>query len=343
MRTNYGKSLNRSDESKEKLENTLEFVCKVELAIHCMLEGHSENFAAEKYGLDKRKLRRWILNINSNEDKLGMAGNRNLEEDAKFIFYTPGENLWVDVTGEKTYDCYSKIPYDIEKVWNYILPKVLTKRGIAVIREYYWEGHTLEECAKSHRVTRERIRQILAKSIIKLKDANRLRYKNYLYLGMSFKNKLDIAKKNSQIIQRKEELNKELLDILRTDDSVKRLAMIEACKKIDANFNHEDLIKEYKPPVTLKYILDSEVLSVRAYNCLYRGFNRKYESHWNPFTRQYEEDTNRKKLTLDSLIFEISPDDLMKCRNLGRKSYNEIVKVFEKYGWSEASFYEKED
>lgn len=52
----------------------------------------------------------------------------------------------------------------------------LTEREQQLIQQYYEDGLTLEDCGKLHHVTRERIREILAKAVRKLCHPSRRRY-----------------------------------------------------------------------------------------------------------------------------------------------------------------------
>ena len=331
MRRNYDYSVYRTPEFDKKIDEAIDFAEQTLIALRLMKEGFTENYAAKTLGMEGKHLRKWILNITHNDSKckLGLEGLK----DDEFIFYTPGEKLWVDLTGEKNSEAYYKIPYDIEQTWNYIFPRVLKKREIQVIRQYYWENANLDKVAKTHDITRERVRQLIHNGQRKLVDANRKAYKDYLYLGLGVKAMADAKRKRAQIIEREAELNKELIDIIPPDEHPKKLAMIEACKKIDENFDLENAMKIYKPPVTMSYILNNEEMSVRTYNCIKRGFGWEKKKKFDRVEGRWVEDPNG--LNLNSLIFRFRPDDFMKCRNLGRKSYDELVGILSKYGWTE--------
>ena len=331
MSRNYDYTVNRSEVFNNKIDEAMDFAEETIMALKLMKEGYTENYAAKKLGVNPKHLRRWILNITAPDrsDNFGLGALKD-DDNNNDIFHTPGERLWVYLTGVKD---YYKIPYDIEQTWNYIFQRVLKKREIQIIREYYWEGHNLDECAKTHNVTRERVRQILAHACKKLVDANRKSYKDYLYLGLGVRAKAEAEKKRSQIIQREEEINRMLVDIIPANEHPKKLAMLEACKKIDADFNLEEAMKTYKPKVTMAYILENEPMSVRTYNCIKRGFGWTSKRKYSTIEGRWVE--SKEGLNLSSLIFEFRPDDFMKCRNLGRKSYYELVSILSKYGWTE--------
>ncbi len=151
---------------------------------------------------------------------------------------------------------------------------VITDREEKIIRLYYIDGKTFEEIGKYFGITRERIRQIHAKAITKLKL-----FKKYFYVG-----KWCLMEELA-----KEEYQKYL-------ETQKSFRTYESAKQY---------ILQYESGVFLpirEQKIENLDLSMRTYNCLKRAGIR----------------------TIGDLL-NFSYYDLIKIRNLGRKSMKEVL------------------
>lgn len=173
----------------------------------------------------------------------------------------------------------------------------LSERERKIIRMRYYDIMTLEDVAKAFNVTRERIRQIEAKAVRKLRHPTR---QNFILHGYEGGAELKNLKAREEELDNREKLiekrEKALQDIL------------ERYKpKFDAlHINIDMPFEMIQKEVELSIDIAEMDLSVRSYNCLKRiGIN-----------------------TIHDLIDVVEGDDyldLMKARNLGRKSLREII------------------
>ena len=158
---------------------------------------------------------------------------------------------------------------------------VITDREEKIIRLYYIDGKTFEEIGKEFGTTRERIKQIHAKAIEKLKL-----FKKYFYVG----------KWCSMEELAKEEYQKYL-------ETQKSFRTYESAKQYILQYESGTFLplKEQK--------IENLDLSMRTYNCLKRAGIR----------------------TIGDLL-NFSYYDLIKIRNLGRKSMKEILDTIHDLG-----------
>jgi DNA-directed RNA polymerase sigma subunit (sigma70/sigma32) len=163
----------------------------------------------------------------------------------------------------------------------------LTEREETVLRWRYKERLTLEKTGKQVGVTTERIRQIQAKALRKLRHPSRT--KNFSIVP--YEEYYELFKKHETLIR--------------------EYALLERAYEEIANHKNINCSVEEVAEQAAKMVLTLEdlELSVRSYNCLKRkGIN-----------------------TLRDLT-EISEAELMKIRNLGRKSYLEIKNAMVRWG-----------
>ena len=158
---------------------------------------------------------------------------------------------------------------------------VITDREEKIIRLYYIDGKTFEEIGKEFGTTRERIKQIHAKAIEKLKL-----FKKYFYVG----------KWCSMEELAKEEYQKYL-------ETQKSFRTYESAKQYILQYESGTFLplKEQK--------IENLDLTMRSYNCLKRAGIR----------------------TIGDLL-NFSYYDLIKIRNLGRKSMKEILDTIHDLG-----------
>lgn len=166
----------------------------------------------------------------------------------------------------------------------------LTEREENCIRLYYESGKNLEEVGNIYNVTRERIRQVIAKGVRKLRHPSRA---NYI--------------RNGYMVESKEAYKKAF---------ERWLPEIER-----ARFDAEQKIAEYKAQANdeeVKPIFDKRnmdiadlELSVRSYNCL-----------------------RRASLNVVGDILEKDQSYMMRVRNLGRKSLEEVYARLREQGYT---------
>lgn len=162
-------------------------------------------------------------------------------------------------------------------------------REATVVQMAYKEQLTLEQIAKEFDVTRERIRQILAKAIRRIKFRSK-----YLNLGA-------LAYPETKA----------------KEDYKLYIAQMQNQWTYDSAIEYINNHKPEKPtPLYPEDILDLE-FSVRTYNCL-----------------------RRKYITTVEELLQKSQEDLMKVRNLGRKSLKEIKTKIEGLGYRYENSYE---
>ena len=163
----------------------------------------------------------------------------------------------------------------------------LTEREQSVIACRFQRKLTLEQCGKEYGITRERIRQIEAKAIRKLRHPSRLNMMRAVPLT-------ELQAKHTEYFKLQDEyewLKKafELLTAQKAEPGV-IIPMAKIAERLEAPIEELDL-------------------SVRSYNCLRRVGKDKLRD-----------------------IVEMTEGELMKVRNLGRKSYAEVVAKLKEYG-----------
>lgn len=164
----------------------------------------------------------------------------------------------------------------------------LTERERTCLVYYYRDELTLDNIAYIYSVTKERIRQIVAKALRKLRNPKRFRYISKGLTSLELENEL-----------RKEEMKKRHLKAL-----IKQNCKLEEEAKLKlGDFDTEKLD-------VLDMTLNDMNFSVRTYNCL-----------------------KRDNISTLRDILDHSPEELMKVRNLGRKSLNEIIDYVHSLGF----------
>lgn len=154
---------------------------------------------------------------------------------------------------------------------NEFLKAHLNERKIDCLLGVYKRGETLDFIGKKYKITRERVRQIVCRSVLIIRNAL-IRY--------------EVDKKHADIIKAIREIG-----IIADDVEIYFGKKKEEAKRQDRN-------------------LDDLDLSVRTYNCLKR----------------------RGIKTLDDLL-KMSQEEIMHIRNLGKKSYREIINRLYELGY----------
>lgn len=198
-------------------------------------------------------------------------------------------------------DIYDTYPFNLAKhVLEDDLPSVylqgvrfaistLTEREEAVIKYRLKDGLTLRDTGKAMDITQERVRQIEAKALRKLRHPTRKK----LMIAVPLSELYELQEKYN-LLSREHELLVKAMEIIQgkvtTPQSIEKMA---------------------NAAVWMQTELEDLDLSVRTYNCLKRA----------------------NKNTLRDLV-EMRPGDLQKVRNLGRKSFEEVVNTLKRYGLS---------
>lgn len=174
--------------------------------------------------------------------------------------------------------------------------EMLSPREQDCLKLYYRDGIPLDKIGVEFNVGRERIRQIIAKGLRKLRNPERSRYIRYGAVGWYTYDNL-----------RKAELRKKHLK-----------EIISQCNKMEECLSktNPDFVKVAEKGSALDIPIIELDLSVRSYNCLRR---------WGHYA------TGHEIKCLRDLTF-VTEEELMKCRNLGRRSVEEIKKKMAEYG-----------
>ena len=177
----------------------------------------------------------------------------------------------------------------------------LTEREQKVIEMRFHLGMTFDECASSFKLTRERIRQIEAKALRKLRTAV---HKEQCYVVSQ--QKYFEAKKRIEFLEaRVAELEKLIPEVGSETEETEKKRLIE---KLETPIEELDL-------------------SVRSYNCLQRRFQEAYRGV--TVNRLINYDRNQHMYVQDKDGKRYYSQTWYNIRNLGRKSLEEIAsKIF---------------
>lgn len=181
----------------------------------------------------------------------------------------------------------SFLTQDQEDALNYVISITLTEREQQTLLMYFKEGKTLAEIGMEYGLTRERIRQIIAKAVRRMRHPARMKLIEYGLAGYAHMN---------ENRRRKEKLEAEdkALDELE-QDLILRRAFLEGVLPTQEVREEERIGKDI-------YLEDMD-LSVRSYNCLKRA----------------------KCDTLGDVCQVLKDGRLNKLRNVGRKTMNEVL------------------
>lgn len=182
---------------------------------------------------------------------------------------------------------------DQQQQWLMTTLYSLSPREQECVLYYFRDEETFDQVASHFHVTRERIRQIVAKAIRKLRHPSR--YKVIFYGPECVERQKAIQRLKAEIAE---------LEALKAqrDDLTDQLKEVEALKSEVAEVRS-----------VLRRPLETFDLSVRSYNCLSRA------------------GLNNAGLIIDA----INDESILRVRNLGRRSYAEILAVLKNEGYGE--------
>lgn len=185
---------------------------------------------------------------------------------------------------------------DQEAAINYVI-STFSEREQLLLDLYYKRGKTFDQCGKEVGVTRERVRQIIAKSLRRMRHPSRM---NLIRYGLDgYEHYVANKKRRAQL-----EAEDRDLDELEQELIARRLYLesaLECVSPVDEDKRKHSGID-----------IDEMNFSVRTFNCLRRA----------------------NICTLNDLVQKASTDGyegFTKVRNLGRKSIDEIYGKLEEY------------
>lgn len=169
----------------------------------------------------------------------------------------------------------------------------LTDREQDIILKYYKDGLIMEQIAKEKEVTRERIRQIIAKALRKLRNPIRAKYIKRGYAIASG----EVAERARAAYQAE-------------IDSVKEAMLAEAQAEVQRKIAEQTGIASAEDGQKWTVTLAEMELSVRPYNCLYKALGRD---------------------AMAADVLEVK--DPEKIQNMGRKSCAEVAYKLKELGF----------
>lgn len=185
------------------------------------------------------------------------------------------------------------IPEDLNQSLSYVLAG-MTEREYFVLYAYYYEGKFYGEIAKTVGVTRERIRQLIEKSLRKLRHPTRIEFLIYGVKGMIQRASIDAAQE--AVSNRLERVLTEIGDISHALHAITGRDEYSYISKKCAGLNGSIPLEKLN-------------LSYRSYNGLKHAGIKNAED-----------------------ITKLSKEDLMRIKNLGKKSVEEIIDTIHNLG-----------
>lgn len=237
--------------------------------------------------------------------KVKLKRGKKIENDQSAIESTYPYNLLEAIYVTDPLGITEFVPLSDEQLegLNYAVTNTLTEREQHFIKRHFEEYATLDDIANEEHIGRERVRQIIARALRKLRHPSRF---NYIRYGINAA-KINIYMKE---LERKKEQIEELE------------AYIEA---------HKDLFKPKEVPDNLPsvsnnlpygFVLDDLNLSVRSYNCMVRS----------AVYNGYELADLRGSMPVSYVEDLFVDDKILKVRNLGQKSLYEIANRLKELG-----------
>lgn len=276
--------------SEEQIKKTKEFLAdkqiffqKINNIINKMMAGVTESQACIEEGVDKSKFRH-LMRIDIS--KYSAAEATNLLNDNQIW----EEKFLADLFGQDT----NPLP-DFDEAYKYLMENVLPERDAEIIRLKYEEEYSLREISQICNLSPERIRQIIAKTMRRLRHPHNSKY--FLY-GMKLSREEEEI--NAMIEAKKQVLKERRLQYSK---------MIEDIEDLDNRLKEMGYMDNIQPTDTM--MLSELNLSVRAFNCL-----------------------KRSGFVIVRDLVDLSTEELAHIRNLGRKSTDEIISIMRGLGYT---------
>lgn len=282
------------------------------LAGRCTEE--QENAILEDYSSNFMKLRRAAY-----EDYLYVSENEKIPDK----YEAPYPYNLLDEVFREPVDWMIRDDY-VEQALN-----TLTDKEHMIVYYRYHDGLTLAEIGKKYGVSRERIRQVLLKAVMKLRHPTR---KNILQSGFHSFEEIDAyAVKKLAVLDEKEKFLNEFeaklykkSDVI-TENEREQQAVLDALRlaqvHLDAAIRNTSEINFRNAAKCLKhcipkYTVEELDFTVRAYNCLKRsGVN-----------------------TLSDIL-NMGEKELMNVHNIGKKCMDEIIEKVTAMGYSKEDWF----
>ena len=222
--------------------------------------------------------------------KKAEKGRTSMKTESNHVNENYPINLLNDIAGE---DWEYALPEDFNQSLAYVLAG-LTEREQGILIARYKDAMTYEAVGKNYGVTRERIRQIEAKAIRKLRHPTRIKFLIYGVSGL-------IHKAYADKVDRR--LENAINHIAEIAEGMKTIGGAEEFAKIA----EIERAKRTGEPI----LIETVVFSVRTFNCLKRAGLDSLQD-----------------------VANLTAEELTRVRNLGKKGYNEVVEELKKYGLS---------
>lgn len=293
-----------NNEKKDKLMKALEEMNKYIDIIIDISDGKTETKACDSRNVDRGKFRRTIKNITNDND---LSVNKN-----NYIWLSPEEKIALDTC---LFEDLSDMPTNIDECIKQVIDTRLEERYRSVIHDIYWLGYTYDECGEKYGVTRERIRQIYAKALRIIRGQRKL-----IIRGKESYESIRAAR----LIKETEKIKADIAKLVAAEEDNKKYN--ELYEIIASKVGPETAeVLSKKEDINLLYILNTHghTMTVRTYNCLYRAIYSSYSV------------TASGKSYGDVLVKDLLVGDIMRIRNFGRKSYEELTAILRQYGWEE--------
>lgn len=286
--------------NSDKLVNIADYFC---VSIDYLLG--RVNLDTEMYKLEMRNViegsyEKYLGTNRNNPTESVISYTSNDPRDASYICPVWPYNLLDAVQHTSRRDDVRLIDYPLtaeqREGLGFALDYGLTDRERLCVLEYFKDELTLDECGKMHGVTRERIRQVVAKAVRKLRHPSRFDVIRY---GIGI---IETNRKKLKVQQLQGKLDAEILELNKKIAEVSAKNAISKDDMMDVLDITEEQVEEARQNVYTTPLIELD-LSVRSYNCLTRVGCR----------------------SMADVIPKIEDDSIIKVRNLGRKSVKEIA------------------
>ena len=206
-------------------------------------------------------------------------------------------NLLDDILGVP----FNHMPTEDEERGLNVCLDMLSPREKKIILAYYKDGMTLAAIGKDRYLTTERVRQILAKGIRKLRHPANLNYIRYGECGSKYRKEL--AERELECSKREEKIEQFL-----KEHELKEEFFTDVQERFNTNIAYDEAPVSPNGRVGYSEAFISLDLSVRSFNCLARA-----DCH-----------------TVTDVMQKIRDGSIIKIRNFGPKCLEEVIEKVKK-------------